>query len=150
VEEVAVRAGALVLAALALGLAAVAGTSASFTRSVAAASSLTAAADFRPLNSVAPSIGGSVAVNATLSRVQGTWGNTNVAPTFSYQWQYCPGGTSCQDIAGATATSYEITLLSLQPLLGVIAVLPADARFRVVETATNTWGSRSASSSVIG
>jgi hypothetical protein len=134
------------LAILALAMTGISATSASFTRTVASTSSLTAASDFRALNTVTPQVTGAVSLASTLTRQPGTWSNSNVTPTYAYQWQYCPAGVGCVDIPGAVGATYQITLLSLQPVLGIVGALPADAQFRVVETATNPWGSRSAGS----
>ena len=71
-----------------------------------------------PVNSVAPSITGTVQRAAVLAAVRGTWtGNNNV---YSYQWQ-----RDGVDIADATGASYTLT------------VDDVGKRVRVVVTATN-------------
>ena len=71
-----------------------------------------------PVNSVAPSITGTVQRAAVLAAVRGTWtGNNNV---YSYQWQ-----RDGVDIADATGASYTLT------------VGDVGKRVRVVVTATN-------------
>jgi hypothetical protein len=69
-----------------------------------------------PANTVAPgikngptsAIGAPVATGDNLSASAGTWTDTN-AP-FTFQWQLCDaGGGSCQDIAGATSATYQVT-----------------------------------------
>ena len=139
----------IALAGVALLIASLPGTVSTFSATVAPSASLTAATDFRPLNSVAPVASGTKLLGNALTRTQGTWTNSNVTVTYTYQWQYCPAGINCVDIPSATGTSYTITLLSLQPILGVVGALPGDAGFRVVETATNTWGSTSTPSAAI-
>ena len=59
-------------------------------------------------NTAPPAVTGTAAVNQTLTSSAGTW---NGEPTsFSYQWQRCSGaGSSCVNIPGATASSYQLT-----------------------------------------
>lgn len=59
-------------------------------------------------NTVPPAVTGTAAVNQVLTSSAGSW---NGAPTsFAYQWQRClPGGTSCANIPGATASTYTLT-----------------------------------------
>lgn len=144
------RRSALAMAILAATLVAASpGTYAGFTETKANPASVRTASSFSPVNSTAPSVTGVAALTSTLTRTAGTWVNTNVSPVLTYQWQWCPGGTDCVDIPGETSPSYLITATSLLPILGVITVLPGNAAFRVVETATNTWGSTSASSATV-
>lgn len=142
---------AIALALLAaVGVALSAGTRSAFTETAGNPAEIRSSANWAPVNTAPPGASGTVALLSTLTSSAGTWGNTNVTPTIARRWQYCPGGTSCVDIPGEIAPTYTITALSLQPILGVIASLPAGAQFRVVETATNTWGSTSAGSVTIG
>ncbi len=61
-----------------------------------------------PVNTVPPSVSGTVAVGQQLQADSGTWTGTP-APTFSYQWQDCDSsGNNCVAIAGATASGYTI------------------------------------------
>jgi hypothetical protein len=60
-------------------------------------------------NTAPPVVTGTAVVNQTLSTSNGSWAGGGAAP-FSYQWQRCSStGTSCVDIAGATAASYKLT-----------------------------------------
>ena len=64
----------------------------------------------------------------TLSAGNGTWGDE--PDSYAYQWQHCDAaGANCTDVAGATASSYAVTV--------------ADVGFtlHVEVTATNRFGS---------
>jgi hypothetical protein len=89
-----------------------------------------------PANTALPAITGTARVGRTLTAGTGTW--TGTAPiAFAYQWQRCPllGGT-CRDVAGATTSTYAVK--SLDTL----------SRLRVVVTAKNAAGARSATSAL--
>jgi hypothetical protein len=59
-------------------------------------------------NTGAPAVTGTAAVNQVLTSSAGTW--NGAATNFSYQWQRClPGGVSCSNIPGATASTYTLT-----------------------------------------
>ena len=59
-----------------------------------------------PVNSVPPSITGDPADGVRLTAGPGTWTGTP-AIDFDYQWQRCAAdGTACEDITGATRTTY--------------------------------------------
>jgi hypothetical protein len=59
-------------------------------------------------NVVAPAVTGTAAVNQVLTSSAGSW--NGAATSFSYQWQRClPGGASCANIPGATASTYTLT-----------------------------------------
>jgi hypothetical protein len=59
-------------------------------------------------NTGAPVVTGTAVVNQTLTTSIGSWAG-GTAP-YSYQWQRCSAaGTSCANIAGATATTYQLT-----------------------------------------
>lgn len=80
-----------------------------------------------------PLVSGTPQQGQTLSVSTGAWGNTITG--YAYQWQSCDTtGTTCNDIAGATAATY--------------LVQPADAGLilRVHVTATNRFGSAPATS----
>jgi hypothetical protein len=81
-----------------------------------------------PVNTVAPSVSGTVAIGSTLTASPGTW-TGDPTPTFSYQWQR---GSS--NISGATGSTYTATLSD------------AGNTLRCVVTATNIAGSASANS----
>jgi len=100
------------------------------------AASHTAAA-LIPLQVSVPTITGTVAQGQTLTASTGGWGDSPTA--FTYQWQRCDAtGTTCADVAGATASAYAVTAAD------------AGATLRVNVTATNRFGSVPASSVVTG
>jgi hypothetical protein len=81
-----------------------------------------------------PAISGTVQDGQTLSAGNGTWDGTNPI-TYTYQWQSCDSsGNNCSNIAGATASTYQL--------------VPADIgkTFRVVVTATNAADAASSTS----
>ena len=89
-----------------------------------------------PPSSVSPpTIAGTAAVGQTLTAVAGTW--TGTAPiAYAYQWQRCDAtGGACVDVPGAAGTSY------------LVGAADAGRTIRVRETASNTGGSASATSS---
>jgi len=86
-----------------------------------------------PINAVLPTIAGTVQVNQTLTAAAGTWKNGPAKLT--YQWQHCDAtGANCAAIPGATTPMY------------VVQATDAGATLRVIETATNTVGSATATS----
>jgi len=92
-----------------------------------------------PVNVTAPSIAGDLYVTAsagqTLSAVPGTWTNTPTT-SVSYQWILCSaGGSNCEAILNATASTYPL-----------IAGQAGDA-IEVQETATNSGGKSLAATS---
>jgi hypothetical protein len=90
-----------------------------------------------PTNTALPVVSGGAAPGYTLAVSDGSW--TSSPSSFAYQWQSCDGtGSSCGDVAGATASSYAVPA-SL-----------AGRTFRARVTATNTAGSTSAVSVVSG
>ena len=75
---------------------------------VGTAAAVTSRATVAPSNASLPSIGGSVAAGSTLTANPGTW-NGSTPLTFQFQWQNCnESGASCQDIAGATTSTYAL------------------------------------------
>jgi uncharacterized protein YukE len=95
-------------------------------------------AGIAPTNTALPTITGLLKLGQTLTALSGTWSGT--APiTYAYQWQLCNVlGSSCNNIAGATSSSF---------LLGALDVgLP----LRVVVMASNVAGSTPAFSAVTG
>ena len=88
--------------------------------------------------SVNPPAGGGPAHDGeTLSAGPGTW-NATGTPTYTYQWQRCDAaGNGCQDIAGATSSTYTPTAADV------------GGTVRVVVTATNAAGATSSVSAPI-
>jgi hypothetical protein len=84
-----------------------------------------------PLPVTAPALAGTPQQGQTLTATAGTWGNT---PQLSYQWQSCDAAGACVDVAGATGQSY------------VVGAADAGKTLRVVETATNRFGTATAQS----
>jgi PKD domain len=87
-----------------------------------------------PTNNFKPQItNGSAPVDGTMLGVTpGGWSG-DPTPVLSYEWQRCAAGANCQDIA--SGPSYALTAADV------------GSRIRVVETATNTAGAPSVSSS---
>jgi hypothetical protein len=88
--------------------------------------------------SVTPPGGGGPAQDGqTLSANPGSW-NATGTPTYTYQWQRCDAaGNSCQDIPGATNSTYTPTAADV------------GGTVRVVVTATNAAGATSSVSAPI-
>jgi hypothetical protein len=87
-----------------------------------------------PVNTVLPSVSGTVAVGQQLQANAGSWTGTP-APTFAYQWQDCDSsGNNCISIVGATASSYTIQASDIGDTLAVVV------------TGSNTAGSSQAAS----
>ena len=62
------------------------------------------------MNSQPPQITGTAAVGPAVAGRSGGYWTGSPSPTFTYQWQDCDsGGSNCNPIAGATASSYTIT-----------------------------------------
>jgi hypothetical protein len=65
------------------------------------------AANARPRNTAAPSIGGTPQVGQTLTANEGGW--TNVPTSFSYQWLRCDStGNNCGAVGRATGKTYVV------------------------------------------
>jgi hypothetical protein len=61
-----------------------------------------------PVNTLAPTVSGTVAVGQQLQASTGNWSGTP-SPTFTYQWLDCDSAAiDCNPIQGATASSYTI------------------------------------------
>jgi hypothetical protein len=90
-----------------------------------------------PVNTTAPSIGGSALQGQTLSVSPGTW--TPAPGGYTYQWQASTdGGVTWSNISGATGLSYQVAAGDL------------GAEIQVIVTATNAYGSSSAVSAPAG
>ena len=86
-----------------------------------------------PVNKALPTISGTPTQGQTLTALPGSWDNmTKPTDSYAYQWQRCTGST-CVDISGATSSDYKLVLADV----GTV---------RVVVTATNPYGSTSATS----
>ena len=85
-----------------------------------------------PANTVRPTISGTAQRASTLTGSPGTW--SGIGNAYAYQWQRSTDGTSWVNIAGATATGYEL------------AVADVGASVRLVVTATNPDGTATATS----
>ena len=100
--------------------------------SASATSAQTAVVPASPVNTSPPTISGTAQQGQTLTATAGSWGNK---PQLGYHWQRCDAaGAGCTDIAGAAASTYAVT--------------PAEvgATLRVVEKATNRFGTATAQS----
>jgi hypothetical protein len=86
-----------------------------------------------PVNTAAPTVSGSTTPGQTLTANKGTW-TGSPTPTYAYQWQLC--ATTCANIAGATGATYTTPLNYNN----------AQKRFAVRVTATNSFGSVTATS----
>jgi hypothetical protein len=86
-----------------------------------------------PVTTAPPEISGTPQLGQSLTASTGIWAH---APTsYAYQWRRCDSaGTSCVSISGATARSYSLVSADI------------GATIRVVVTASNAFGSTSASS----
>ena len=99
-----------------------------------AAATYTASYGGRPSNTSAPGISGAVQEGKTLKGSEGGWSGSTPM-TFGYQWRRCDtAGANCVDIGGATGKTYTLTAAD------------GGFRLRLVVTATNAYGSSSASS----
>jgi endoglucanase len=92
---------------------------------------VSAAAPSAPVNTVAPSIGGTPQQGSTLTASNGSWSNS--PSSYGYQWQDC-SSSACSSISGATGSSY------------VLQASDVGGSIDVVVTATNAGGNGSATS----
>jgi acid phosphatase type 7 len=87
-----------------------------------------------PANTSPPTISGTATAGQTLTADRGTWSGTSPI-TYSYQWRRCDeSGGGCANIAGATSQTY------------VLSGGDIGSTIRVVVTASNAYGSASATS----
>ncbi|HEX2103048.1 MAG TPA: hypothetical protein VHF51_05315 [Solirubrobacteraceae bacterium] len=103
-------------------------------RETATSAPTDAVAAVAPADTEAPAIAGTPRDGETLTASRGTW--TGSEPMdFAHQWQRCDsGGDGCEDIPGATRSTYEAAAADVGHAL------------RVVVAATNAGGTRSATS----
>ncbi len=86
-----------------------------------------------PANTALPSVSGSAVEGQTLTASSGTWSGSPTS--YAYQWEDCnTAGTSCSNIAGATASTQ------------VLAAGDVGHTLRVVVQATNAGGTGEAAS----
>ena len=98
-----------------------------------AATATVTAAPSAPVNTAPPTITGTAQQGQTLSASTGTW--TNSPTGFAYQWRRCDtAGANCQNIAGATGSSY------------LLVAGDVGSTIRVQVTASNGAGSNAATS----
>lgn len=91
-----------------------------------------------PANTTAPAISGTPMVGETLTVQAGVWTDAATA-TRAYQWQRCDeNGEDCDDIVGATDTTY------------LLAAEDESMTLQVAETVTNTAGASTAISDPTG
>jgi hypothetical protein len=80
-------------------------------------------------------VSGTIAIGQTLTATNAGWNMGTPAGTFAYQWMRCgTSGGTCIDIAGQTGSTYVITATD------------GGRTIRVRLTASNAWGSASATS----
>jgi len=90
-----------------------------------------------PSNTALPVISGALIEGQVLSVTNGTWAGS--AATFTRQWMRCDeDGESCGDIGGQTGTTYALVAADV------------DSTIRCEVTATNAYGSSSATSAQTG
>ena len=90
-----------------------------------------------PASTTPPTVPSTAVKGQTLTAGNGTWAGTGPM-TYGYQWQRCTAaGTGCQDIAGATQSTYT-------PSAGDVG-----GTVRLVVTATNVAGSSSTASAPV-
>ena len=87
----------------------------------------------KPANTALPTISGTTTQGQKLTASRGSWSNSPTSR--SYRWRRCNSfGVSCADISGASASSYTL------------AAVDVNSTIRVVVTASNSYGSASATS----
>jgi len=87
----------------------------------------------KPANTALPAISGTTTQGQTLTARKGSWSNSPTS--YAYHWRRCnSSGASCGDISGATSGSYALALADV------------GATIRIAVTASNGYGSASATS----
>jgi thermitase len=95
------------------------------------------ASESAPASISAPSISGTAQDGQTLNGSRGTWSGSPTS--YSYQWSRCDfTGASCANVAGATGAIYGV------------ASSDAGGTLRLAVTASNSYGSSSATSAATG
>jgi hypothetical protein len=90
-----------------------------------------------PVNSVLPSISGSVVVGQTLTADPGGW--TNAPTAYAYQWLQCDAsGANCVAISGATAATYVLARADLGKTVRVSVTASNDAGSSAPATSNQT------------
>ena len=91
---------------------------------------------YKVANTTAPSIEGTAEDGATLTANPGVWsGATPIA--YAYQWQSCNSdGGACEDIEGATGSSYTISSADLETTLRVMSRPPIPAAAEATSAAS--------------
>lgn len=86
-----------------------------------------------PVNTALPVIGGNAGIGQPLNVSTGTWRGAAPPFTFLFQWQRCnESGSSCADIAGATAKSYTpVSGDSGKRLGALVTALTSDGAERI-------------------
>ena len=90
-----------------------------------------------PLNTAAPAVSGSLQEGQTLTANTGTWAGTSPFQ-FSYQWLRCSLlGAGCEEIPGATSSTYTLGALDLAGKLAVV-VSASNVRGSAAATSAET------------
>lgn len=106
--------------------------------STATSAQTTVIAPLSPSNTALPAISGTAEQGQLLSASNGTWSGTPPL-SYTYKWEACnSSGEECETIAGATSSSYRV------------AGSQVGGTLRVVVTAENAGGSKSATSEATG
>jgi RHS repeat-associated protein len=105
--------------------------------SVAAVAAANGAATNMPVSTAPPLVTGMTRQGQLLSATTGSWSSTSTISGYTYQWSRCSAaGTSCTEIAGATAATYTLAAADVGTTLTVIV------------TATNADGAGDSNPSV--
>lgn len=88
-----------------------------------------------PVNTSPPTVSGTALPGAVLSATSGTWTSPGQLQT-TVQWQRCSSPASCTPIFGATGAAYTVSIDDVGWAI------------RVAVTATNHWGSTTATSAL--
>jgi alpha-tubulin suppressor-like RCC1 family protein len=123
----------LILADVGLTIRVVVTASNSYGSASATSSQTAVVVGLPPANTSLPTISGTTTQGQTLTASNGSWSNSPTS--YTYQWRRCnSSGNGCADISGASSSSY------------VPQAADVGSTIRVVVTATNAYGSASATS----